>query len=263
MSRPGLTVTYVVKDDEEFFPFSLRSVYSVADEVVVVDNGSRDRTPQIARAFSRVRLYTCPGKDFSMLRNLALSKVQSDWVMTLDADEVFYSDVEEVVPRLLEVPGVDGYTCWFYHLMRSFYYMQNRQDKDPRYRRIFLFRGTPGVHYVGAVHERLVGLGPNIRDSGLHYVHYGYAKDPARILERWKLYAELEGNPGIYDGRDPDHILDGRPLYPFRRPHPEVIHAYVQSRAAQLAARGYKLYRPPPPDPEEQLAESQRAVMIP
>ncbi|MBC7339369.1 MAG: glycosyltransferase family 2 protein [Firmicutes bacterium] len=257
MSRPGLTITYVVKDEEEFFPFSLRSVHNVADEVVVVDNGSRDRTPEIALSFPRVRLYTSLCQDFSALRNLALSKVQTEWVMVLDADEVFYSLVEDVVPRLLEVPEVDGYTCWFYHLMRSFYYMQNREDKDPQYRRIFLFRLTPGVRYVGAVHERLVGLGPSIRDSGLHYVHYGYTKSPVLILERWKHYARLSGRADPYPGVDPEHILDGRPLHPFRRPHPEVIRAYVESRAAELAAQGHKLYRPPPPDPEEELTAQQ------
>jgi glycosyltransferase involved in cell wall biosynthesis len=240
----------MVRDEEEFLPFSIRSIYNVVDEIVVVDNGSSDGTVEVARGFAKVRLYYSDARDFSALRNLAISHCQGDWVMVMCADEVFYRDVEEVVPRLARDPNVDAYTCRYYHLMRSYYYMQNRCERDPRYERVFLFRRLPGVRYQGAVHQVLVGLGPQVRDSGLYYVHYGYTKDPALILEHWRLYAELEGNPGIYDGLDPEHILDDRPLYPFHHPHPEVIRDHIEAQAALRAARGEKLFRRPPPHPE-------------
>ncbi|MBC7339370.1 MAG: glycosyltransferase family 2 protein [Firmicutes bacterium] len=248
--RPTVSANYIVLNEEEFLPYSIRSIYNVVDEIVVVDNGSTDRTLEVARSFAKVRIYHSDARDFSALRNLALSHCRGDWVMVMCADEVFYRDVEEVVPRLVRDPEVDAYTCRYYHLMRSYYYMQNCCDHDERYRRIFLFRRRPGVRYERPVHQVLVGIGPHVRDSGLYYVHYGYTKDPVLILERWKLYAELEGNPGIYDQLDPQHILDDRPLHPFRRPHPEVIRDYIEKKAAERAARGEKLFRKPPPDPE-------------
>lgn len=248
-----MSATYIVLNEEELLPYSIRSIESVVDEIVLVDNGSTDGTLDVARSFAKVRIYHSRARDFSALRNLAISYCRGDWVMVMCADEVFYRDVEEVLPRLVCNLQVDAYTCRYYHLMRSYYYMQNSSEDDPRYERVFLFRRLPGVRYVRPVHQVLVGLGPDVRDSGLYYVHYGYTKDPALILERWKLYAELEGNPGIYDGLDPEHILDDRALYPFRRPHPEVIRDYIERKAAERAARGEKLFRPPPPDPEDEL----------
>ncbi len=129
--------------------------------------------------------------------------------------------------------------------MRSYWYMQNSSDHDGLFYRIFLVRRKPGIRFEGRVHERLVGLGSNILDSGLHYVHYGYAKPQREVFRRWLHYARLEGIEHVYKGVDPDHILDDRPLHPFTRDHPPVIAGYIERRAAELAAQGNELFRKP------------------
>lgn len=125
--------------------------------------------------------------------------------------------------------------------------MQNSSDRDGLYYRIFLVRRVPGVHFEGRVHERVVGIGPKVVDSGLHYVHYGYTKPKAEILRKWRLYARYEGMEHIYDGVDPESILEDRPLHPFTRGHPPVIRDYIERKAAWLAANGQELFRKPGP----------------
>ncbi len=249
---PTVSASYMVKNEGEYLPFSIRSIYDAVDEIIVVDNGSTDDTVKIARQFDKVRLYSSDAGDFSTLRNLTLDYATGDWILVMCADEVFYQDINSVLPDLVRNQGVDAYLCWYYHLMRSYYYMQNRLDQDPEYQRIFLFRKTPEAHYVRPVHQHLTGIGPQIVDSGLHYVHYGYVKDTHAIHERWKLYARLEGTPGLFDCLDPEHLLDDRPLYPFTGEHPEAIRAYVETRAQEMALQGYKLFKKPPQiiDPE-------------
>lgn len=242
---PRVSALYIVKNEEEYLPFSIQSIHGAVDEIVVVDNGSTDRTPRLARSFPKVKLLTSDAADFAALRNLGLQHVGGDWLMWLDADEVFYPDLAAAMPRLTADPDVDGYTCWFYHLMRSYWYMQNSCDRDGLFYRRFLVRRVPGLRWEGRVHERLVGVGPNVVDSGLHYVHYGYAKPQREVFRRWLLYARYEGNEQIYAGVDPDHILDDRPLHPFTRGHPPVIAGYVERRAAQLEAQGHTLFRKP------------------
>lgn len=243
--RPKVSAVYIVKNEEEFLPFSIRAIYHAVDEIVVVDNGSVDRTPAIAASFPKVKLVRSGAEDFSELWNLGLSQTTGDWFMFLAADEIFYPDLREAMPRLLSKPNVDAYYCWFYHLMKSYWYMQNSDDRDGLYYRTFLVRRVPRVRFEGRVHERLVGVGPTVQDSGLHYVHYGYTKPKPEILRKWKLYAYYEGQDHIYDGVEPESILEDRPLYPFTRGHPPVIQDYVEKRAAQLAARGYVLFRRP------------------
>lgn len=243
--RPRVSAVYIVKNEEEYLPFSIAAIHDAVDEIVVVDNGSTDRTVELAGRFPRVRILSSDAQDFSALWNLGLGHITGDWFMFLAADEVFYPDLRSALPRLMSDITADAYYCWFYHLMRSFWYMQNASDHDGLFYRLFLVRRVPGVRFEGRVHERLVGIGPNVVDSGLHYVHYGYAKPARDVFRRWVLYAQYEGLGQIYDGVDPDRILDDRPLHPFTRGHPPVIRDYVEKKAAVLAAQGHTLFKKP------------------
>ncbi|MGE5585516.1 MAG: glycosyltransferase [Bacillota bacterium] len=234
MSTCTVSAMYIVKNEEEFLPFSIKSIYNVVDEIIVVDGHSTDRTVEIAKRFGKTRtvLY-CDSPDYSVNRNMALKAATGDWLVPMDADMVFYRDIDEVVPRLIRNPFVDVYYCWFYHLMREPHLMQNRSDRDPLYRReFFLVRRRPGLRWVGAVHERLRGTGPIVADSGLHFAHYGYVKPQREVFKRWVKYAMLEGKgEHAYEGVSPDSILDDRPVRPFTRGHPEVIAAHMRHRA--------------------------------
>lgn len=234
--RPTVSAIYIVKNEEEFLPFSLRSIQGVADEIIIVDNGSTDHTVEIARRFPRVKLlFSSVQDDYSALRNLGLREARGDWLLPMmDADCVFYDDINEAFPRLLANPDADAYLFWYYHLLGDYFHVQNQSDHDPTYQRIMLVRNRPGLHWVGVVHEHLEGIGPNVLDSGLHYVHYGYVKPQRHIWERWVKYARLEGRPGVFDHLDPDHILDGCPVQPFRRQHPEAIREYVRQKTGRL-----------------------------
>lgn len=79
----------IVKDEEENLTPCLESVQGIVDEMVVMDTGSTDKTIEIARKFgAKVPSFTwC--NDFAIARNAALGHVTGDWVLILDADEVF------------------------------------------------------------------------------------------------------------------------------------------------------------------------------
>ncbi len=53
---PRVSALYIVKNEEEYLPFSIQSIHGAVDEIVIVDNGSTDRTPGIARSFPKVKL---------------------------------------------------------------------------------------------------------------------------------------------------------------------------------------------------------------
>ena len=90
--RPRLSVAMIVCNAQDSIQTTLDCATSMADEVVVVDTGSTDRTLQIVR-HSQARLIETPwGDDFSAARNLCLSHVQGDWVLWLDAGEHLRGD---------------------------------------------------------------------------------------------------------------------------------------------------------------------------
>jgi glycosyltransferase involved in cell wall biosynthesis len=95
-----LSLCAIAKNESISLPNCLKSVQNVVDEIIVLDTGSTDKTPEIAQEFGAKVYHFQWCNDFSAARNEALKYVQGDWVLVLDADEVLKS---EIVPQLKQV----------------------------------------------------------------------------------------------------------------------------------------------------------------
>lgn len=88
-----LSVCMIVRDEEKVIDRCLKSIYNIADEIIVVDTGSLDNTKEIVLNYTD-DLYEFEWiDDFSKARNYAASKATSEWILVLDADE--YVDRED------------------------------------------------------------------------------------------------------------------------------------------------------------------------
>ena len=96
-----LSVCLIARNEEKFLGACLESVRGLADEIVVVDTGSTDRTVEIAKQHgAKVDHFTwCD--DFSAARNLALAHATGDWVLVLDADETVPSSSHAAMRALM------------------------------------------------------------------------------------------------------------------------------------------------------------------
>ena len=117
IERPGagvrqeLSVAMVACNEEENIARSLASVIGLADEINLVDNGSTDRTLEIARSFGpKVRIFEEPWKGFARQKNSAIDKATGSWVLLLDADEVVSPELAAEIQRLLA--GEPGYNAY-------------------------------------------------------------------------------------------------------------------------------------------------------
>ena len=103
---PLLSVCLIVKDEEEMLGACLESVVGLADEIVVYDTGSTDRTIEIAQGAGAKVIEGYWDNDFARARNSALEHASGEWVLTLDADETFLCDPAPL-RSLLADPRVD------------------------------------------------------------------------------------------------------------------------------------------------------------
>ena len=112
--RPLLSVCMITRDEERGLARCLKSVASVADEIVVVDTGSKDHTIEIAKAAgARVKEIEWPN-DFAAARNAALDAATGDWVLSIDGDEW----LDEIAYRPLRACLADP-SCSFIPLVKS------------------------------------------------------------------------------------------------------------------------------------------------
>ncbi len=100
--RATLSVAIITLNEEANLPRTLASV-SWANEIVVVDSGSTDATRSIAHSYG-ARFITEPWRGFAAQKNYALSLCTSDWVLSLDADEIVSPELAASVETAIATP---------------------------------------------------------------------------------------------------------------------------------------------------------------
>lgn len=132
-----LSVVYIVKNEENYILNSLESIDWIADEIVIVDTGSTDRTVEIIQNLSDDRIKLSHFKwnnDFSEARNFAIRQSKCDWILVLDADELLM-DKKTLLKDML------AYFAMFENLQSTIFNLKIRTSKkriEPvRYLRMF------------------------------------------------------------------------------------------------------------------------------
>ncbi|MBI5326520.1 MAG: glycosyltransferase [Ignavibacteriae bacterium] len=176
--KPLLTLSMIVKNEEQNLPDCLESVRGIADEIVIVDTGSSDRTKQIAQTYN-AKIFDFEGvKDFAAARNEALKHSTGEWVLYLDADERLDESSKEIIRNLLMISNdeIGGYIC----TIESDHSQLNGSTERHRggYPRIFRNYGFPKISFQGRVHEQITpsifALGKSIHFSEIIIEHLGY-----------------------------------------------------------------------------------------
>jgi len=163
-----LSVCVITLNEEHNLGRALASVAGVADEIVVVDSGSTDRTEAIAREHN-AQFFLRAWTNYAEQKNFAASQATNEWIFSMDADEELSSplhtsllewkarkpasDVYEVARRTWYLGVWIRHSGWYPDFQRRLY----RQDAA-RFEGIIheslQFRGTPGrlqgdlLHYT-------------------------------------------------------------------------------------------------------------------
>ncbi|MCL0071477.1 glycosyltransferase family 2 protein [Thermodesulfovibrionales bacterium] len=110
MPKVPLSIAVITKNEEERLPDCLRSV-SFADEIVVVDSKSTDKTVEIAKEFG-CRVFVEDWKGYSSQKNSAIDKCKHDWVLVIDADESIPEETKNEIVRIINATAnsADAYS---------------------------------------------------------------------------------------------------------------------------------------------------------
>lgn len=207
---PRLSVIIIALNQEANIADCLASV-SFADEIVVVDTGSTDRTVEVARAYTD-RVLTTNWQGFGPTKNYALDQARGDWVFSLDTDERVPPALQAEILATVAADGpLDGYRVarknyfcgrWIRHL--GWY---------PDYT-LRLFRRGRGRFRDREVHEEVVVDGP-LGTLKTPLEHYSY-RSVSDYVARMDRYARLAAQELAKAGRRPcPGELFFRPLLSF------------------------------------------------
>lgn len=104
----GLSVAIITFNEERNLEACIRSCDEIADEIVVLDSFSTDRTEEVARRFPKVRFEQHAFDGHVAQKNRALALCRNEWVLSLDADERLSDALRDEI-RALEPGDRDGF----------------------------------------------------------------------------------------------------------------------------------------------------------
>ena len=169
MSR--LSVTVIAWNEEERLRACLESV-AWADEIIVLDAESTDKTVQVAREFTD-KIWVRPWPGFAAQKNFALDQARGEWVLSLDADERVTPELRERICRIVRENGpADGYSIPRKNIFWGAWVRHGGLYPDYQLR---LFRRTGGRFVDSAVHEsaRVGGRTRALTEPLLHHSYRG------------------------------------------------------------------------------------------
>ena len=165
----SISVVIITLNEEANLARTLAAV-AWADELVVVDSGSTDRTCEIAASHG-ARVYVEPWRGFAAQKNFALSRATGDWVLSLDADEeVEPALASEIHEALARQPNVQAFWIPRKNFFLGRWIRHGGFYPDPKLR---LFRRGAGQFEDRLVHEDAQVSGPTARLTN-HLLHRAY-----------------------------------------------------------------------------------------
>ncbi len=168
--RKTLSVAMIAMNEEANLPRTLESV-KWADEIVVVDSGSRDRTLEIARGYGAKTTYHAFGGHGEQ-KNVALDLCTSDWILLLDADEVLTPELQQEIRDLLA--GDPPCTAYWIPRLNLYFGKWIRHGGFYPDRKLRLFkRGTARLSEGVGPHStpQHAGAKGTLRGDMLHYAY--------------------------------------------------------------------------------------------
>ncbi len=193
-----LSVIVLTRDNENLIHDCLVSVKNIADELLVVDSGSLDRTVTIARELG-ARIETRPFDNYPKQRNAAIEMAKGDWIFFLDSDErsTRYLGAEIEFRVLTAEPQVAGFWVPRRNIIfgKEIKHTGWSPDYQPRILRKGCGRFDPDRH----VHELLVWDG-EVRYMTQPLVHLNY-QSFAQFRERNRKYAQYEAGIWYEEGK--------------------------------------------------------------
>lgn len=224
-----LTLAMLVRNEaNRYLPQVLKHTLEYIDEAVILDDASEDNTLEVCRNILKsIPLHLKSNNRPGFHNEIALRKqlwdltvsTNPDWILCLDADEIFEDKVKKEIRLLINQPYYDYYAFRLYDFWTPTHYREDKYWEAHKYYRPFLIRYQPHFLYKWKETSLHCGRFPaNITDlpgavSKLRVKHLGWATAEDRLI-KYKRYLEQDpqGKYGIMEQYQ--SILD---------PHPNLI----------------------------------------
>ncbi len=200
-----ISVVLATFNEEKNLRRCLESVKDLADEIVIADGTSSDKTRDIAKEFDSKVILTTNKPNYHINKQMAIDKATGDWILQMDADEVVSESLaHEIREKVLSQNNNEDNGYWMprknYFLGR--FLMKGGQYPDYTLR---LYRRGKGRLPMKDVHEQAVVEGQvgYLKHALLHYPYESFGF----YLMKWNRYNDFSAQQIKDDLKDKNIVI--------------------------------------------------------
>ncbi len=179
-----LSIVLITFNSEKFLEKVLNSCL-FADEIVVVDSGSRDNTISIAQKYTN-KIYHQKWLGYGPQKQFAVNQAEHDWVFVLDSDEIITEQLKQEILKILKKPK---YVAYSVPRLNFFFGRPIKTCGLYPDRTVRLFDKKFGSFSQDKVHEKVIIKG-KIGKLKNHILHYAYSTIE-EFIEKQNKYSSL------------------------------------------------------------------------
>lgn len=156
----------IVLNEEKFLQRCLKNASPYVDEIIIVDGGSTDKTIKIAKSFKATIVHAPWKEHFADQRNISLKKATKEWILVIDADEIYEKKLLTELQALAQNNiGIDA----FAFPRKNF--IDGKQTNVYPDRQTRFFKRSKKIFYKRPLHEIVVGFKRIASPMDLHIIH--------------------------------------------------------------------------------------------
>ncbi len=201
-----LSVVLATHNEAHNIERCLKSVYDIADEIVIVDGESDDETVAVAQKFDvkkkLIVISTKNLKNFHIMKQQAIDTATSEWILQIDADEALSAQLASEISDLV-THNLTGSTANGYWMPRLNYFLGKPLRKGGQYpdKTLRLYKNGFGRLPCKNIHEQaeVDGLVSDLKHDLLHYPYPNFSV----FVDKWMRYSSLEATRSYKSGMRP------------------------------------------------------------
>lgn len=187
--KSSLSVVIITKNAEELIDQCIQSLKGLADEIIVADDYSTDKTVEIARKYG-AKVYLHHQPDFGKQKAYGVSKTKGEWVLVVDSDEIVSEELKKEIkeiPRSARNDRYDGYYIPF----QNHFLGKSLKYGGENYKKLVLFKCNAVTIKPALVHEKFEIKSTKIGELKGKIYHYSY-RSLGQMYKKFTDYAIRE-----------------------------------------------------------------------
>jgi len=195
-----ISAVIIAFNEEDRLTDALISCQDIADEIIVIDSYSTDKTVEIAKKNGAIIIQN-EFKNYGDQKNFAMKQASNNWVLNLDADERISEELKSEILNIKKKDIKDDNDFSAYKIKRKTSYLGRWIKHSGWYpdKKIRLFKKDKS-HWEGRIHEGLIVEGSISSELNGDILHYTY-RDVTDHIKRLNRYSKMQAEDIVKKGK--------------------------------------------------------------